>query len=346
MKGNEVFIEAGLRAGCKFYAGYPITPQNEAPEYMSRKAKDYGAIFMQAESELSAISMIFGAASAGFRCMTSSSSPGISLQQEGLSYIAGAELPCVVVNIMRGGPGLGNIRASQADYLQSVKGGGHGGYHLIVLAPHNLQELYDLTMNAFDYADSYRNPVLILGDGILGQMSEPVLLKPYKPLFKLPVKDYVTNGCKNRSARKVSSLFLNPVNALEQHNINLHKKYDKIKKELNLVESINTSGADLIIVAYGITARVCKSVVELARKDGLKVGLVRPISLWPFPSKAVNKVDCSNFLVVEMSEGQLIEDVKLSLFGKSGVSVSHFGHAGGWYPTPEEILAEVKRLMK
>jgi 2-oxoglutarate ferredoxin oxidoreductase subunit alpha len=198
MKGNEVIAEAALQAGCKFYGGYPITPQNEIPEYMSKRAPTFNAVFIQAEAEISAINMLFGAAAAGFRCMTSSSSPGISLKQEGISYIAGGELPCVIVNIVRGGPGLGNIRASQADYFQSVKGGGHGDYHMIVIAPSTLQEAYDLTMNAFDYADYYRNPVMILGDGLLGQMFEPVEIKEYKPILELPKKDFILDGCKGR----------------------------------------------------------------------------------------------------------------------------------------------------
>src|SRR3990167_11084983 len=208
MKGNEVMAEAALQADCKFYAGYPITPQNEVPEYMSRRARDFNAVFIQAEAEISAINMLFGASAAGFRCMTSSSSPGISLKQEGISYIAGGELPCVIVNIVRGGPGLGNIRASQADYFQSVKGGGHGDYHMIVIAPSTLQELYDLTMNAFDYADYYRNPVMILGDGILGQMFEPVEVKKYNAILKLPKKDYILDGCKGREPRVIKTLLL------------------------------------------------------------------------------------------------------------------------------------------
>lgn len=348
MKGNEVFIEAGLKAGCKFYAGYPITPQNEAPEYMSRRAKDYNAIFIQSESELSAINMIFGASATGTRCLTSSSSPGISLQQEGLSYIAGAECPCVIVNVVRGGPGLGNIRASQTDYLQSVKGGGHGGYHLIVLSPSNLQELYDLTMNSFDYADYYRIPVMILTDGIIGQMSEPVILKDYKPILELPEKDYIINGCKNRKPRIVKSLLLSPSTALMEHNIKLKKKYDKIKKEINLFETFETKDAELILVAYGISARICKSVVKKARKQGLKLGLFKPISLWPFPENELKELskNTKNFLVVEMSEGQLIEDVKLSLFGTNNIKVTHFGHGGGWYPNVKEIYEKVESEMK
>jgi len=346
MKGNEVFIEAALQAGCKLYAGYPITPQNEAPEYMSKRAPDFNAIFIQAEAELSAINMLFGASAAGFRCMTSSSSPGISLKQEGISYLSGAELPCVIVNIARGGPGLGNIRASQADYFQATKGGGHGDYNLIVIAPSTLQELYDLTMNAFDYADYYRNPVMILGDGILGQMFEPVEIKEYKPILKLPEKDYILNGCKGRQPRIVKSLFLYPTDSLMKHNIDLNEKYKKIQKDLNLVETIKTEDAELIIVAYGITARIAKAAIEKARKQGLKVGLIRPIAVWPFPSETISKAaeKTKKFLTVEMSNGQMIEDVKLSLFGKSGIEVEFFGYGGGWYPSPSNIYEKIKEI--
>lgn len=346
MKGNEVIPEAALQAGCKFYAGYPITPQNEIPEYMSRRAPNFNAIFIQAEAEISAINMLFGASAAGFRCMTSSSSPGISLKQEGISYIAAGELPCVIVNIVRGGPGLGNIRASQADYFQAVKGGGHGDYHMIVIAPSTLQELYNLTMNAFDYADYYRNPVMILGDGILGQMFEPVEIKPYKPILKLPEKDYILNGCKGREPRVIRTLLLHPPLALMDHNIHLNEKYKKIQKELNLVETLQTNDAELIIIAYGITARIAKAAIAKARNEGLKVGLIRPITLWPFPSETISKAaeKTKKFLVVEMSNGQLIEDVKLSLFGKSNIKVEHLGIGGGWYPSPNNIYEKIKEL--
>lgn len=348
MKGNEACAEAALQAGCKFYAGYPITPQNEIPEYMSRRSPDFNSIFIQAEAELSAINMLFGASAAGFRCMTSSSSPGISLKQEGISYIAGGELPCVIVNMVRGGPGLGNIRGAQSDYFQSVKGGGHGDYHMIVLAPSTVQEVYDLTMNAFDYADYYRNPVMILGDGIIGQMFEPFEVKPYKPILNLPKKDFALTGCKGRAPRVLKTLWLNPPDALMKHNIHLNEKYKKIQKELNLVEEYKTKDADLIIVAYGITARIAKAAIELAGKEGLKVGLIRPITLWPFPSETIAKASekTKKFLAVEMSNGQLIEDVKLSLFGKSGIEVEHFGIGGGWYPSPTNIYEKLKEILK
>lgn len=340
MKGNHVIAEAALRAGCKFYAGYPITPQNELPEYMALHMPKYNGIFIQAESELAAINMLFGASAAGARCMTSSSSPGISLKQEGISYLAAAELPCVIVNIVRGGPGLGNIRASQADYFQSTRGGGHGDYRLIVLAPSTLQEAYDLTQHAFDYADYYRNPVLILGDGILGQMAEPVKIKEYKPILKLPKKDYVLDGCKNREPRVIKTLLLKPPDLLMKHNIHLKYKYDKIKAELNLYESLFIEDAKLIVTAYGITGRIVKAAVRNAREIGLKVGLIRPISLWPFPEQPYLSCKEQEFLVVEMSNGQFIEDVKLTL----KKDIEFLGYGGGWYPTPDEILNKVKEV--
>ncbi len=348
MKGNEVCGEAALQAGLRFYAGYPITPQNEIPEYMSKRSKDFNSVFIQAEAELSAINMLFGASAAGFRCMTSSSSPGISLKQEGISYLCGGELPCVIVNMVRGGPGLGNIRAAQSDYFQATKGGGHGDYHMIVLAPSTLQELYNLTMNAFDYADYYRNPVMILGDGILGQMFEPVEIIPYKPILTLPEKDWVLDGCKDRKPRIVRTLFLRPANSLQEHNINLTKKYERIQKELNLVDTFQIEDADLILVAYGTTARIAKSSIEKARKQGLKVGMIRPITLWPFPSDTIRKAaeTTKRFLAVEMSSGQLVEDVKLSLFGKSDIEVQHFGLGGGWYPSPTNIYEKIEEVLK
>lgn len=348
MKGNEVIVEAALNAGCKFYAGYPITPQNEIPEYMSKRAPDFNSIFIQAEAEISAINMLFGASAAGFRCMTSSSSPGISLKQEGISYIAAAELPCVIVNIVRGGPGLGNIRAAQSDYFQSVKGGGHGDYHMIVITPSTVQELYDLTLKSFDYADYYRNPVMILGDGLLGQMFEPVELTPYKQILKLPPKDFALTGCQGRKPRVVRTLLLEPADALMKHNIHLDEKYKKIQKELTLVEEYETKDAELILVAYGITARIAKGAIDQARKQGLKAGLIRPITVWPFPSETIAKASghCKKFISVEMSNGQMVEDIKLSLFGKSGIEVEHFGHGGGWYPSSNNIYEKIKEKLK
>lgn len=336
--------EAAVQAGCRFFAGYPITPQNEVPEYMSWRLPEAGGVFIQAESEIAAINMLFGASAAGVRCMTSSSSPGISLKQEGISYITAAELPCVIANVQRGGPGLGNIRAAQADYFQAVKGGGHGDYQLIVLAPSTLPEIYELTMNAFDYADYYRNPVMILSDGILGQMVEPVKLEAYEPILKAPVKDYVVDGCKGREPRVMKTLYLHPSTALMEYNIYLKKKYDRIAQELKLFEEMQTEDVELVITAYGITARIAKSAVNLAREKGMKVGLIRPISLWPFPNEVFAKAaeTSRKILVVEMSNGQYIEDVKLATECK--IDVEFLGAGGGWYPSAENILEKIEEV--
>jgi 2-oxoglutarate ferredoxin oxidoreductase subunit alpha len=344
LKGNELLAEAAVRAGCQFYAGYPITPQNEIPEYMSWRLPQVGGTFIQAESEVAAINMLFGASAAGARCMTSSSSPGVSLKQEGISYITAAELPCVIVNMQRGGPGLGNIRAAQGDYFQAVKGGGHGDYKLIVLAPGTLQEIYDLTMNAFDYADHWRNPVMILGDGILAQMAEPVETKPYKPIVSIPAKDYVLDGCRGREPRVVRTLILRPPLGLVTHNENLSAKYRKIEQAIELYDAYETADAELIVCGYGIPGRVAKGAVKLARQKGIKAGLIRPLSLWPFPKKVFTKAaeTAKQFLVVEMSEGQFIEDVKLAIECKR--PVEFLGHGGGWYPTQENILQKIEQL--
>ncbi len=344
LKGNELMVRAAIEAGCRFFAGYPITPQNEVPEYMSQLMPKVGGTFVQAESEIAAINMIFGASAAGARCMTSSSSPGISLKQEGISYIASAELPCVIANVQRGGPGLGNIRASQADYFQAVKGGGHGDYRLIVLAPASLDELQDLTMNAFDYADYYRNPVMILADGLLGQMAEPVDARPYEPILELPEKDFVLDGCKGREARVIKTLFLRPPKALVTHNMRLQKKYETIASELQLCENVQTDDAELVIAAYGMTARIAKGAVDMARQAGMKVGLIRPITLWPFPGPAFMEVagTAKKLLVVEMSSGQFIEDVKLAT--ECNIPVEFLGMGGGWYPTPENIFEKISAI--
>jgi 2-oxoglutarate ferredoxin oxidoreductase subunit alpha len=344
LKGNEVMSEAAVQAGCKFFAGYPITPQNEVPEYMSRRMPEVGGVFIQAESELAAINMIFGASATGTRCMTSSSSPGISLKQEGISYIAAGELPCVIANMQRGGPGLGNIRASQADYFQSVKGGGHGDYRLIVLAPATLPELYKLTQNAFDYADYYRIPVLMLGDGILAQMAEPVELTPYEPILEIPEKDYILDGCEGSEPRVVKTLMLNPTDALVTHNIKMQKNYEKITEEIQLAENYMTEDAEVVIAAYGMTARVAKGAIDLARDKGLKVGLIRPITLWPFPEKAMMDIakTARKLLVVEMSNGQFVDDVKLAI--ECSKPVEFLGLGGGWYPSVEGILEKIEAI--
>lgn len=344
LKGNELLVEAAIEAGCRFFAGYPITPQNEVPETMSWRMPQVGGVFIQAESEVAAINMLFGASAAGARCMTSSSSPGVSLKQEGISYIAAAELPCVIVNIQRGGPGLGNIRASQGDYFQAVKGGGHGDYRLIVLTPGTLPELYKLTMNAFDYADYYRNPVLILGDGILGQMAEPVEKTPYQPILDLPPKDFILDGCKGRLPRVVKTLYLHPADSLVQHNLHLQEKYTRIKRELKLFEEYETKDADLVVSAYGVPGRIAKGAVKMARREGLKVGLIRPLCVWPFPVEPYRRAAkaAKQFLVVEMSFGQFIEDVKLAV--ECIRPVAFLGRGGGWYPSQEAILEEIRKL--
>jgi 2-oxoglutarate ferredoxin oxidoreductase subunit alpha len=342
MKGNEVIAEAAIRAGCRFYAGYPITPQNEIPEYMSRRMEEVGGVFIQAESELAAINMVFGASAAGARAMTSSSSPGVSLKQEGISYLAGAELPSVIVNVQRGGPGLGNISGSQQDYFQAVKGGGHGDYHLLVYAPYNHQEMWELTMRAFDKADEYRTPVMILADGVLGQMMEPFRPVEYvKP--DLPPKDWVLDGCEGRQPRVVKSLFLGE-GELERHNLKLKAKYDRMKERDVLSDSFMTEDAESIIVAFGMAARVCLSAVRRLRKKGLPVGLFRPVTLFPFPEKEIRKLTerVREILVVEMNLGQMVEDVRLSVEGR--VPVHFYGRSGGSVITPEEVAEEVENV--
>ncbi|OHD64111.1 MAG: 3-methyl-2-oxobutanoate dehydrogenase subunit VorB [Spirochaetes bacterium GWF1_41_5] len=343
LKGNEVICQAAINAGLKFFAGYPITPQNEIPEYMSSHLPAAGGIFIQAESETAAINMIFGASAAGFRAMTSSSSPGIALKQEGISYIAAGELPCVIVNIMRGGPGLGNIRASQADYFMSVKGGGHGDYHCIVLSPASHSEAWSMVMNAFDYADYYRNPVMILGDGIFGQMMEPLEFTEYKSIKKLPSKSgWRLDGCAGREAHVIKTLHLDPPDALITHNARLQKKYSLITEELCLAEEYMCQDADIIITGYGITGRISREACSVLRASGIKAGLIRPISLWPFPAKIYAQYKGRKFLTVEMSAGQFIEDVRLSL---SGDKTEFLGLGGGWYPDTEQIVEKVKNIL-
>ena len=345
MKGNEAIGEAAICAGCRYYFGYPITPQSELTAYMAKKLlKMKDASFVQAESELAAINMVYGAASTGVRVMTSSSSPGISLMQEGISYIACSEVPCVVVNMMRGGPGLGDIQPAQGDYFQATKGGGHGDYHLIVLAPSSVQELVDLTMDAFDLADKYRNPAMILGDGLLGQMMEAVEFKE-RPKVDLPSKEsWTLVGCKGRKPHRIVSFDLNP-SVLEKMNLVINEKYKKLKEDEVRYESINIENADLIIVAYGTVARIVKTVIQKAKKEGINIGLIRPITLFPFPEKIISKTAerIKKFLVVEMSLGQMIEDVKLAVNGKA--EVNFYGRCGGIIPTPIEILKELNKYL-
>lgn len=343
MKGNEAIAEAAVQAGCRFYAGYPITPQNEIPEYMSWRLPEVGGTFIQAESELSAINMVYGASACGARAMTSSSSPGISLKQEGISFLAGAELPAVIVNMQRGGPGLGNISASQADYFQAVKGGGHGDYKMLVYAPYNLQELWDLTMLAFDKADEYRNPVMILGDGILGQMMEPFIPRHYlNP--DLPEKSWSLKECKNGRPNVIKSLFMGE-GELEQKNYILQDKYREMKNKETRFQVYDMEDAELIVVAFGIAARIAMAAVKKLRSEGRKAGLFRPITLFPFPAKPINDLAGANtrFITVELNAGQMVEDVKLAVNGKS--EVLFFGRPGGGIITPEELYEKLLGVM-
>lgn len=344
MCGNEVLAEAAILAGCRFYAGYPITPQNELPAYMSSHMPEAGGVFIQSESEISAINMVFGASAAGVRAMTSSSSPGISLKQEGISYLAGCELPAVIVNMVRGGPGLGNIAPSQSDYFQAVKGGGHGDYRQIVLAPASLQEIAELTVLSFDLADKYRMPVMILGDGILGQMMEPVELgSRVKGEGLRQEKDWVLDGCKGRKSRLIRSLLLEE-GELERFNLKLHKKYKEIQDKETRCEVLYPDDSEVMLVAYGTTSRIARSAVEKLRREGKKIGMLRPITLWPFPAGELNKLSkkIKAFLVVEMSCGQMIEDVKLSI--ECTRPVYFYGRPGGGVPTEDEVIKEIEQI--
>ncbi len=340
MKGNEVVGEAAIRAGCRYFFGYPITPQNDIPAYMSRRLPEVDGVFLQAESEVAASNMVYGAAGAGARVLTSSSSPGISLKAEGISYIAGAELPAVIVNIMRSGPGLGGIQPSQADYFQATKGMAHGDFRLLVLAPSTVQELADLTYLAFDLADKYRNPVMVLGDGMLGQMMEPVEFKEMRDLDELPKKEWATDGAKGREKNVINSLGLVAEN-LEKHNLKLKAKYDQMREEEVRYDDYKMDDAELAIVAYGTTARIATSAIDRARKEGYKVGLIRPITLFPYPenriAEAADQVD--EFLAVEMSTGQMVEDVKLAVNGKK--PVEFYGRTGGVVPSTDEIYDKI-----
>lgn len=344
LRGTQVIGEAAVRAGCRFYAGYPITPQNELTEYMAQamnKLED--GTFVQAESELAAVNMVIGAAMAGARAMTSSSSPGISLKQEGISFLAAQELPAVIVNTMRGGPGLGNIAPSQGDYFQATRGGGHGDYRTIVLAPDSGQELADLTRTAFDYADKYRNPVLILGDGMMGQMMEPVEFPEPIDISTIAPKQWILDGAKDRPSRVILSLLLNPAKQ-EELNWKLIRKYEMITREIPRAEKHLTDDANFAVIAYGTAARIAKGAVKRVREMGLKVGLFRPITLWPFPEKPLREMSrhIKDFLVFEMSAGQMVEDVKLALEGRS--NVHFYGRPGGTISTPDEIAKAINSL--
>jgi 2-oxoglutarate ferredoxin oxidoreductase subunit alpha len=342
MNGNSIISEAAIRAGCRCYFGYPITPQNELPEYMSQHIeKVEGGVFIQSESEISAINMVIGASVAGARVMTSSSSPGISLKQEGLSYLAAMELPSVIVNMMRGGPGLGNIAPSQSDYFQATRGGGHGDYRTIVLAPASCQELADLTMEAFDLADLYRTPVLILADGMMGQMMEPVIFKERKKI-DLPEKDYVIDGAKGRKSRMMRSLLLD-TSVEEDHNWKLYRKYQEIERAGVRFDDYEMKDAQMAVVAYGTASRIAKGAVIRCRREGMKIGLIRPITLWPFPAKYIRKRgdQVKEFLAFELCMGQMVEDVRMALEGSA--NVSFYGRPGGVVPTPAELSKVISR---
>jgi 2-oxoglutarate ferredoxin oxidoreductase subunit alpha len=344
--GNEALAEAAVRAGCRCYFGYPITPQNEIPEFMSRRLPEIGGTFVQAESEIAAINMVYGAAAVGERAMTSSSSPGISLMQEALSFMAASELPAVIVNMQRGGPGLGNIAPSQADYFQAVKGGGHGDYKLMVYAPSTIQEIVDLTVLAFEKADEYRNPVMILGDGVLGQMMEPVELPEVVP--KQIEKPWALTGAADRPPRVIRSLYMLPgeEGALERQNYKMKAKYDRMSERDVLCETMLTDDAELAVVAFGTSARIAKSAVHRARAEGIKAGVIRPITLFPFPEKIISKIAdrVERLLVVEMNLGQMVEDVRLAVNGKA--RVAFYGRPGGAILSVEDILSAIEACVR
>jgi 2-oxoglutarate ferredoxin oxidoreductase subunit alpha len=341
MRGSHVVGEAAVRAGCRFYAGYPITPQNELPEYLSARMVEVGGTFIQGESEVASINMVLGAAAAGARAMTSSSSPGLALKQEGISYMAGQELPAVVVNMMRGGPGLGNIAASGGDYFQATRGGGNGDYRTPVLAPAGCQELVDMTFLAFDLADKYRTPVVILGDGLMGQVMEPVVFPDLIDPSSLPKKDWVLDGCKGREPRAIFSMLLD-VNALYKHNLHLQEKYDQITAQEQRWETIMTEDADLVVVAYGTAARIAESAIEELRAGGMTAGLFRPITLWPFPMPALRQLSegVKKIAVFEFSLGQMLEDVVLSVGDRA--EIYFYGLPGGVIPTPADVAEFIK----
>ena len=347
-KGNEAIAEAALRAGCDCYFGYPITPQSEVPEYMSAHMPKLGKVFVQAESELAAINMVYGAGGSGMRAMTSSSSPGISLQQEGITYLAGAEVPCVIVNCMRGGPGLGTIQPGQSDYYQSTRGGGNGDYRTLVLAPSNIQETVDCVQEAFDIADQYRNPVMVVMDGLIGQMMEPIEWRPVKKR-ELAEKDWAACGRNGREDHNViNSLYIDP-ELCDEHNARLTKKYELIAKNEVRWECINCEDAEVLITAYGTPARIALTALETLRAQGIKAGLFRPITLWPYPEKAlhdlVGEEHIKVILDVELSStGQMIDDVRLACEGRK--PIRYLGHAGGVMPTVEEICEKAIEALK
>jgi 2-oxoglutarate ferredoxin oxidoreductase subunit alpha len=347
MKGNEAIAEAAIRAGADGYFGYPITPQSEILEYLmeANPQKTTGMVVLQAESEVAAINMVYGGAACGKKVMTSSSSPGISLKQEGITYIAGAELPCLIVNVVRGGPGLGTIQPAQSDYFQATKGGGHGDYHLIVLAPSSVQEMADFVELAFDLAFKYRNPAMILSDGAIGQMMEKVYLKPQKKRSEKILPWATTGKPETRERNIITSLDLDPERQ-EKFNLKLIAKYREMEETEVRYEEFMTEDAEYLFVAYGTSARICQKAIQLARNEGIKAGLLRPITLFPFPKKRLGEMalKVKGMISVEMSAGQMVEDVMLSVNGK--IPVSHYGRMGGMIPTPDEVVENLREFIK
>jgi 2-oxoglutarate ferredoxin oxidoreductase subunit alpha len=343
MKGNEAMAEAVIQAGCRHFFGYPITPQNEVCAYFSKRMPEVGGTYLQAESELAAINMVLGAASAGVRAITSSSSPGISLKTEGISYMVGCDLPCLIVNVQRGGPGLGGIQPSQADYNQATKAPGHGDAHILVLAPASVQEMVDFPRMAFELAERYRVPAMILADGLLGQMMEPVVFTEVE--IKQTEKPWAANGHKNkRPPNIINSLYLDPT-VLEQKVLARYERYAQIEENEVMSESYLIDDAELVLVAYGATSRICRSAINEARIMGHKVGLLRPITLWPFPARQIQRlaVTAKHILTVEMSMGQMVNDVKQAING--ALPVSFYGRTGGMVPTPQEVLAKIQEIL-
>jgi 2-oxoglutarate ferredoxin oxidoreductase subunit alpha len=345
MSGNHTFAEAAIRAGCRAYFGYPITPQNEIGEYMAENMRKADGVFIQSESEIAAINMVVGAAATGTRAMTSSSSPGISLKQEGMSFLSGFELPAVIVNIMRGGPGMGNIAPAQGDYFQATRGGGHGDYRTPVIAPGSIQEIADLTFVAFDIADRYRTPVMLLGDGMMGQIKEPVLFPAPLDLKILPEKKWALTGRGDGPSRYLASLVLDS-QKMENHNWKLFRKYEEIAKKETRFETYQVEDAEMIAVAYGTTARIAKGAINQLREQGLRVGLLRPITVWPFPNEIIRELSkkVKRFIALEMSTGQMVEDVRLALEGRA--EVLFYGRPGGIIPEPDEFAHVIRDKMK
>lgn len=344
MKGNEALAESAIRAGCRFFFGYPITPQTELAAYMAKRMPKVGGTYLQAESEIAAINMVYGASAAGARAMTSSSSPGVSLKGEGISYMSGSDLPGVIINVQRGGPGLGGIQPSQSDYWQATRAMGHGDHRLVVFAPATVQEMADLIYDAFDVADKYRTPVMILADGMLGQMMEPVELREAISPADLPAKDWTTEGHKNKRPHNiVNSLYLTAED-LEDLNVERYQRYKQIEETEQRAETFLAEDADIVLVAFGATSRICRSAVRAARDEGIKAGLIRPITLWPFPEEAIRATlpTAKAYLTVEMNMGQMVDDVRLVVNGAH--PVDFYGRTGGVIPTPDEVLGKIREI--